>query len=136
MKQLIEGACLCGAVHWTFPGEPDGATACNCTACRRYGVLWAYDYESDGQTVGINIRGTTRAYVRGKALEFHFCPECGCVAFWRGLRLDEQGRRRIAVNLRLAEPEAVVQIPIDHFDGLDTFDDLPRDGKCVADYWF
>ena len=22
------------------------------------------------------------------------------------------------------------------FDGLDTYDDLPRDGKCVADYWF
>jgi imidazolonepropionase-like amidohydrolase len=24
---------------------------------------------------------------------------------------------------------------IDHFDGLNTFSDLPRDGKCVADYW-
>jgi hypothetical protein len=22
------------------------------------------------------------------------------------------------------------------FDGLDTFDELPRDGKCVADYLF
>jgi hypothetical protein len=61
---------------------------------------------------------------------------CGCVAFWRGQRTDEQGRRRIAVNLRLAEPEAVARIPIDHFDGLNTFDDLPRDGRCVADYWF
>lgn len=129
---MIKGACLCGAVHWAFAGEPDGATACNCTACRRYGVLWAYDYENEG----IVVSGTTRAFVRGKALEFHFCPDCGCVAFWRGLQLDELGRRRIAVNLRLAEPETVAQIPIDHFDGLDTFDDLPRDGKCVADYWF
>jgi hypothetical protein len=25
---------------------------------------------------------------------------------------------------------------IDHFDGLDTFEDLARDGRCVADYWF
>ncbi|WP_246464657.1 GFA family protein [Undibacterium seohonense] len=132
MSNLIEGACLCGEVHWTFAGEPDGATACNCTACRRYGVLWAYDYENEG----IQVSGVTKAYVRGKALEFHFCPQCACVAFWRGLQVDEQGRRRIAVNLRLAEPEAVAQIPIDHFDGLDTFDDFPRDGKCVADYWF
>jgi hypothetical protein len=129
---MIKGSCLCGAVHWTFAGEPDGATACNCTACRRYGVLWAYDYENEG----INTSGKTRAYVRGKALEFHFCPNCGCVAFWRGLQVDDQGRRRIAVNIRLAEPDAVAQIAIDHFDGLDTFDDLPRDGKCVADYWF
>jgi hypothetical protein len=58
------------------------------------------------------------------------------VAFWRGLRLSEDGRRRIAVNLRLAEPESVAQIPIDHFDGFDRFDDLPRDGRCVRDYWF
>ena len=129
---MIEGACLCGAVRWQFKGEPDGATACNCTACRRYGTLWAYDYEGEG----ITVSGETRAFVRGKALAFHFCPACGCMAFWRGLRLDEQGRRRIAVNLRLAEPGAVASIPIDHFDGFTTFEDLPRDGRCVADYWF
>jgi hypothetical protein len=58
------------------------------------------------------------------------------MAFWRGLQKNETGKTRIAVNLRLAEPTAVAHIPIDHFDGLDTFDDLPRDGKCVADYWF
>jgi hypothetical protein len=58
------------------------------------------------------------------------------VAFWRGLQKNETGKTRIAVNLRLSDPGAVANIPIDHFDGLDTFDDLPRDGKCVADYWF
>jgi hypothetical protein len=129
---MIHGACHCGEVRWQFEGEPDGATACNCTVCRRYGVLWAYDYEGHG----IKVSGQTRAYVRGKAIEFHFCLVCGCVAFWRGLRLGEDGRRRIAVNLRLAEPDVVAQIPIDHFDGLDKFEDLPRDGRRVADYWF
>lgn len=129
---MIEGACLCGAARWTFAGEPDGATACNCTACRRYGVLWAYDYEDEG----IALAGPTQSFARGRALDFHFCPVCGCMVFWRGKRVDEQGRRRIAVNLRLAEPGAVADIPIDHFDGLDTFEDLPRDGRCVADYWF
>lgn len=74
--------------------------------------------------------------MRGKAFEFHFCPTCGCTAYWRGLRTEEGGRRRVAVNLRLAEPDLVAQIPIDHFDGFDTFDDLPRDGRCVKDYWF
>jgi hypothetical protein len=95
-------------------------------------VLWAYDYDGEG----IHVSGRTQPYIRGDALEFHFCPACGCVAFWRARQANEQGRRRIAVNLRLAEPEAVAKIPIDHFDGLDTFEDLPRDGRCVADYWF
>ena len=130
---MIHGSCLCGAVRWQFDGQPEGATACNCTACRRYGVLWAYDYVD----VGISVFGPTQAYGRGQALEFHFCLVCGCVAFWRGLRKDGDGRTRIAVNLRLAEnPETVASIPIDHFDGLDTFTDLPRDDRCVRDYWF
>lgn len=74
--------------------------------------------------------------MRGTVIEFHFCPHCGCVGFWRAREAGEDGRRRVAVNLRLAEPEAVAHIPIDRFDGLDTFDDLPRDGRCVRDYWF
>jgi hypothetical protein len=38
--------------------------------------------------------------------------------------------------VRLADPEAVADLPIDHFDGLNTFDDLTRDGCCVRDLWF
>ena len=129
---MIQGSCLCGAVRWQFQGEPDGATACNCTACRRYGVLWAYDYEDEC----IKVSGKTQSYARGTSLEFHFCPTCGCIAFWRARQKNPEGRRRIAVNLRLADPEAVARLPIDHFDGLNTFEDLPRDGRCVADYWF
>ncbi len=111
---------------------PDSATACNCTVCRRYGVLWAYDFEGGR----IEVSGSTRTYVRGRSIEFHFCGACGCVAYWRSREADGAGRRRIAVNLRLTDPEAVAHIPIDHFDGLDTFEDLPRDGRCVGDYWF
>jgi hypothetical protein len=37
--------------------------------------------------------------------------------------------------VRLAEPDAVAHLVIDHFDGLDTFEDLPTDGRCVRDLW-
>jgi hypothetical protein len=130
---MIEGTCHCGKVHWRFEGEPEGATACNCTICRRYGALWIYGYEGHE----IVVTGPTKAYGRnGRHLDFHFCPECGCVVSWRSNHPETDGRRRIAVNVRLADPAAVGHIPIDHFDGFDTFDDLPRDGRRVADYWF
>jgi hypothetical protein len=129
---MIQGSCHCGAVQWRLADLPESATACNCTVCRRYGTLWAYDHEGEG----ITVSGPSKAYLRGKAIEFHFCPGCGCVAFWRAQRVGDDGRRRIAVNLRLTEPGPIAQVPIDHFDGLDTFDDLGRDGRCVADYWF
>jgi hypothetical protein len=128
----IQGSCHCGSVTWKFKGMPESATACNCTVCRRYGALWAYDHEGEG----ITVCGPSKAYVRGKAIAFHFCPTCGCIAFWRGLATDERGRRRIAVNLRLTEPQPIAKLPIDHFDGLDAFDDLPRDGRRVGDLWF
>lgn len=129
---MIEGSCHCGKVRWTLDGIPESATACNCTVCRRYGTLWAYGYDGDD----IRLAGPCKAYIRGDSIEFHFCPNCGCVACWRAQEADTDGRRRIAVNLRLAEPELVAQVPIRHFEGLESFEDLPPDGRCVADYWF
>ncbi|MDE2048499.1 MAG: GFA family protein [Betaproteobacteria bacterium] len=129
---MIEGHCHCGAVHWRLDVLPESVTACNCTVCRRYGVLWAYGYQGED----VHVSGATQAYVRGKAIGFHFCPTCGCVAYWRALEADAQGRRRIAVNVRLTEPQPVAHLPIDHFDGLDRFEDQPRDGRCVRDYWY
>ena len=133
---MLTGWCHCGAVHWTLEGDPGPATACNCSLCRRYGALWAYDYENQR----IRISGPTARYARANnaepSLEILFCPACGCVLCWRGLQLEPGGSRRIAVNLRLAPPEAIADLPINHFDGLETFTDLPRDGSCVCDVWF
>lgn len=130
---MLEGSCHCGSVRWRFDGMPESATACNCTICRRYGVLWAYGYEGED----VSLTGETRAYAWGeKTIGFHFCPQCGCVASWRSIEPDAEGRRRIAVNLRLAEPAVVEHLPIDHFEGLDKWEDLPRDGRCVRDMWF
>jgi len=129
---MLEGSCHCGAARWQLSEMPESATACNCTACRRYGPLWAYGYEGEN----IHVSGDTTAYVRGEALSFNFCPRCGGVTHWRALQANEQGRRRIAVNLRMTEPGPIAGLPIDHFDGLDTWDDLPRDGRCIKDLWF
>jgi hypothetical protein len=131
----LKGACHCGAVTWTFEGMPESATACNCTLCRRYGVLWIYDYEGER----IAVTGPTTSYSRNDLavpayLEIRFCATCGCVVCWRSLTVED-GRRRIAVNLRLTEPGAVGHVTIRRVDGLaGTFDDR-SDGRCVTDLW-
>ena len=130
---MIAGACHCGRVRWRFESEPDAATACNCTACRRYGALWIYGWEGED----VFVSGQTKAYRRGEmVLGFHFCPECGGMAYWRAVDIGPDGRRRLAVNVRLAAPEAVSAIPIQQFDGLHSYEDWPRDGRTVADLWF
>ena len=130
----MEGSCHCEAVKWSYPLELSSVTACNCTLCRRYGALWAYGYLEEG----IQISGPTKNYGRGRKINgFHFCETCGCLAYYLSNSKDEQGRRRIAVNLRMIlDPQQIAHLPIDHFDGLDKFEDLPHDGRKVADLWF
>lgn len=63
--------------------------------------------------------------------------KCACVINWRSNSLNEKGQHCIAVNTRLiTEPEKIANLPIDHFDGFDTFEDLPRDHRCVNDMWY
>ena len=129
---MLEGSCHCGSVRWTFSGVPESATACSCTVCRRYGVLWAYGYDEED----VRVSGETHVYSwDDRELGFHFCPTCACVAYWRAIEPDAQGRRRAGVNLRMAEPAAVAQIPIRHFDGFETWK-AHEDGRRVADMWF
>jgi hypothetical protein len=132
----ISGTCHCGKCSWRLLGDPGSITACNCTLCRRYGALWAYGHE--GETV--TVTGPTSSYRRAELekpyLETLFCPTCACVLAWRGLEQEDDGRRRMAVNVRLAAPEAVLDLRIDQFDGLDAFEDLPPTGRCVRDLWF
>lgn len=133
---MLIGSCHCGKTGWTLEGDPGSITACNCTLCRRYGTLWAYDYEGGRIAVSGTFGSYSRADAKRPTLEILFCPSCACVVSWRGLGLNEEGRRRIAVNVRLAPPEEVADLKIDHFDGLETWEDLPSTGKCVKDLWF
>lgn len=133
---MISGSCHCGAVTFSLAGQPQAITACNCTICRRYGTLWAYGFDlndirvqADPQMLGTYTCGS-------HTIGFHFCKTCACVTHWRGLQPLADGRTRIAVNLRMAAPEAVAALPLERFDGLTSWRDLPPDGRCVADIWW
>ena len=132
---VLEGRCHCGDVHWRFAAPVDTATACSCTLCRRYGALWIYDHAGSPARAGVEVTGSTRSYAPGNDIDFLFCDRCHCLAAWRGRRTQPDGRRRMAVNVRLADPAAVGHLEIEHLDGLDTWHEH-RDGRRVADYWF
>ncbi len=132
----IRGTCHCGAVTWNHDGLPESVTVCNCTLCRRTGALWAYDYDDEGIRV-MAAPGALGAYSWGdKSLAVHFCTTCSNVSHWRALTPDAAGRVRIAVNMRLADPDQVGAIPLKLFDGFASWTSLPPDGRCIADLWF
>ena len=131
---MIEGNCHCGAISWSYSIPLESVTACNCTLCSRYGALWAYGFLGEG----IKVSGKPAKYLRDRKLSsFNFCSQCGCLAYYLLNSPDSQGRLKIAVNLRMImDPDLILNLPIDHFDGRDKFEDLPPDGRRVKDLWF
>ena len=111
---MLTATCHCGAVRVTVPRKPRTVTDCNCSICRRYGVLWAY-YKAS--TVRVEAKPKpTRAYSWGrKALRFVRCATCGCVMCWQ--RITPHPENRTGVNARNFVPEVLRSIRVVPLDG-------------------
>lgn len=96
----VEASCHCGAVRLLLDTAPATVTECNCSLCRRYGVLWAY--YSPSQVTLISPTPPTATYLwNGRNVAFHHCINCGCVTHWSPVNPK---RDRMGINARLLEP--------------------------------
>ena len=109
----VQGSCHCGAVRIAAGQAPEWVAMCNCSLCRRTGVLMAY-YPADTVTV----TGDTAPYLTGdRWIAIHHCPTCACLTHWepaagiaeRGLDPEELTflMDRRGVNARLLDGFAV-----------------------------
>jgi len=113
---MITASCHCGSISLEIETAPFEVTECNCSICRRYGVLWAY--YSPRQVRIQSTGGTTDAYMWGnKSIVFHRCTNCGCVSHWAAVEL---ARDRMGINARLLSPEILANARVRHLDGADT----------------
>lgn len=78
-------------------------THCNCSLCRRYGVLWAYAPRAE-VTLKPEAPATDTYAWGGKNVDFHRCANCGCVTHWwpRSAKRDRMG-----INIRLFDPQLI-----------------------------
>ena len=108
------GSCHCGNIRLNVSKLPTEATQCNCSLCRRYAGLWAY-YEPD--KVAIHNQNTLKSvYTWGdRDIEYHRCHNCGCVTHY--VTTEKCPIRRIAVNLRMADPALLERVIIRQVDG-------------------
>jgi hypothetical protein len=108
---MIYAACHCGAVSLEIADAPLEVTECNCSICRRYGVLWAYYSPRH-----VEVRGeATDVYSwDDRAIDFHRCRTCGCVSHWSAVNplVDRMG-----VNARLMDPDVLEPVTVRHRDG-------------------
>jgi hypothetical protein len=109
----IDASCHCGAVHLEIETPPETVTDCNCSICRRYGVLWAY-YSPEHVRI-IPTRGATDIYMwDDRSIEFHRCKTCGCVTHWAAV---DATVARMGVNARLMDPDVLAAARVRRLDG-------------------
>lgn len=111
---MIKASCHCGAVELLLADAPTEVTECNCSICRRYGVLWAY---CQPDQVGRNSGPTDTYLWDDRSIAFHRCRQCGCVTHWSAV--DPQ-HSRMGVNARLLDPATLAAARVRHLDGAGT----------------
>lgn len=75
-----EGGCLCGAVRYSFEGEPAGAMVCHCIHCQKQSGS-AFSTILSVPESALELRGEPTVYhdhgESGKAVDRIFCGTCG-----------------------------------------------------------
>jgi hypothetical protein len=109
---MIRGSCHCGAVAFEVAVAPQEVTDCNCSICRRYGVLWAY--YSPAQ-VHFQQPPATDVYMwDDKSIRFHRCRICGCMTHWWAVA---PLGNRMGINARMLAPDILAQARVRLLDG-------------------
>jgi hypothetical protein len=100
------------AIELQIDAVPQDVTDCNCSICRRYGVLWAYYSPSQVHFTRPLVSDT---YMwDDMSIQFHRCRACGCVSHWSSV---DAAVDRMGVNARLMDPETIKQSRIRRLDG-------------------
>jgi hypothetical protein len=74
-------SCHCGEVTLELTRVPRSLTQCNCSICRRYGVLWAYYKRRSLRVSGGKAALATYTW-RQRVREYHRCKACGSVTHY------------------------------------------------------
>lgn len=109
----MDASCHCGDVTIRLAAAPAEVTDCNCSLCRKYGVLWAYYPTSD--ILASPDPALTDTYASGgKNVDFHRCKRCGCITHWEPRR---KTRTTWGINARLLPVEVLASASIKKRDG-------------------
>lgn len=109
-----DGSCHCGAVTFSVAADaPTQALSCNCSICRRKGLLLAFVPRS-----ALTVRGedALRAYLfNTHKIQHQFCATCGTETF--AFAPTPDGGEGCAINLRCVPAVDLKGLEIQEYDG-------------------
>lgn len=111
---MFQLSCHCGKVALSVEADtPTEAISCNCSHCRRKGLLLAF-FPRDQVTVDRGEADLVTYQFNKHVIDHRFCSTCGCQAHAEGVR---DGTPMRAVNLRCAPDVDLDALTIRKVDG-------------------
>ncbi len=78
---MLKGSCLCGDITFETEAEPQGASMCHCSQCRKQsGGIWSSASVVD---TDLTITGEVLWYEASESAKRGSCPRCGSFLFWK-----------------------------------------------------
>lgn len=109
------GNCHCGAVEFSVEGDiPTSAISCNCSHCRRKGLLLTF-VPAASFTLVKGEAALTDYLFNKHAITHRFCKTCGCQPFAEGKGKD--GAETRAINLRCVPGADLDALELQKVDG-------------------
>jgi hypothetical protein len=115
-QQNYTGGCHCGAVRFTVDVDLDQTISCNCSICRKRGLILGFSPVKGFQ---LNAgEGATQEYLFNKRMIKHqFCRTCGIEAFSYGKMPD--GTEMVAINARCLDGVDIAALKPAPYNGAD-----------------
>ena len=111
---IYKGSCHCGNVAFEVEGELGGVMSCNCSICRRKGVLMWFVPRAQLRLATPEDAAATYTFNK-HVIKHRFCPTCGIHPYGEGT--DPKGNAMAAVNVRCLDGVDVDKLEVQHYDG-------------------
>jgi hypothetical protein len=110
----INGSCHCGRIAFAAEGEFDTAMECNCSYCRRQGVLLGFVPREKFELTTPREDASVYWFNR-QVIAHYFCGHCGIAPF--GEAAGPDGREMTAINLRCVPELDLKGLVVKQYDG-------------------
>ncbi|MGK9050761.1 GFA family protein [Neorhizobium petrolearium] len=110
----ISGSCHCGRIAFEAEGEFNEALECNCSFCRRRGVLLAFVPRSNMQLTTPRENLSTYQFNQ-RVIVHRFCANCGVAPFSEATMPN--GAEMAAINLRCVPEIDLAALTVTQYDG-------------------
>ncbi|MCP4823182.1 MAG: GFA family protein [Shimia sp.] len=78
---MLKGSCLCGDITFETDAEPQGASMCHCSQCRKQsGGIWSSAFVAEAD---LTVTGDVLWYEASHSAKRGSCPRCGSFLFWK-----------------------------------------------------